>query len=130
MPVRTLTFGVAVLAVLALAASAGAVTGRVVVKPSSPTVGKSATIQVQLTPGSGETVPSTLYLKVISPRGGSLKVPLTRIGKSNSWRTAFLFADKGKWQLRAIAGPGGHPGPAVFSARPPSPSRSASAAAG
>ena len=57
MPARTLTFGVVALAVLALAANAGAVTGRVVVKPSSPTVGKSATIQVQLTPASGERCP-------------------------------------------------------------------------
>jgi hypothetical protein len=109
MPARTLTFGVVALAVLALAANAGAVTGRVVVKPSSPTVGKSATIQVQLTPASGETVPPTLYLRVISPRGGSLRVPLARVGKTNNWRTAFLFADKGKWQLRAIAGKGGSP---------------------
>ena len=109
MPARALTFGVAVLAALALAAGAGAVTGRFVVKPPSPTVGKSATIQVQLTLGSGETLPATLYLKVTSPRGGSLKVPMARVGKGNSWKTSFLFADKGKWQLRAIAGKGGSP---------------------
>ena len=109
MPARTLTFGAVALAALALAAGAGAVTGRVVVKPSSPTVGKSATIQVQLTPASGETLPSTIYLRVTSPRGGSLKVPLARIGKTANWRTVFSFADKGKWRLRAIAGKGGSP---------------------
>ena len=36
-------------------------------------------------------------------------MPLTRVGKSNNWQTVFSFADKGKWQLRAIAGPGGSP---------------------
>ncbi len=106
---RALTFGVAALGALAVAANAGAVTGKIVVKPVSPTVGKSATIQVQLTPRAGETVPSVLYVRVIAPRGGALRVPLTRVGKSNTWRTTFAFADQGKWQLRAIAGKGGSP---------------------
>ena len=103
---RTLTLGAVLLALLTLAASAGAVTGTIVVKPSSPTVGKNAAIVVQL---SGGTAPSTLTLKVISPRGGALSVPLARVGKSNTWKTAFSFADKGKWQLRVVAGKGGSP---------------------
>ncbi len=55
---------------LAFAASAGAVTGKIVVNPSSLSVGKNAAIRVQL---SGATAPATLSLKVISPRGGSPK---------------------------------------------------------
>ena len=67
MPARALSLGAAVLAALAFAAGAGAVTGAVVVKPSSPTVGRSATIQVRLTPAGGEKVPTTLYLRSSRP---------------------------------------------------------------
>jgi hypothetical protein len=118
MPARALTFGIAALAALALAAGAGAVTGRVVVKPSSPTVGKSATIQVQLTAGSGETVPATLYLKVTSPRGGSLKVPMARVGKSNSRRRPRSCSPtRASGSFARSPARAAHPGPAACSAR-------------
>ncbi len=107
MRARTLILGATALAVLALVANAAAMTGTFVVAPTSPVIGKSALIKVKVNKSSGETLPAVLYLKVTSPRGGGLQVPLTRVGKTMTWKTVFAFADKGTWKLSAVAGKGG-----------------------
>jgi hypothetical protein len=106
--VRALAAGVAALAVLATAPTAGAVTGRITVTPASPLVGAKASIAVQVTARSNEKPPAVLYLKVTSPRGGALRVRLTRTG-AGTWRTIFVFADQGRWRLSVVAGIGGSP---------------------
>ena len=110
MQARTPVAVVATLAVLATAAGAGAVAGRVVVTPASPKAGTRATIAVQLSAGGGEKQPSSLYLRVTSPQGAVFRTRLTHSAAS-TWRTAFVFLGQGRWRLSVVAGSGGSPAP-------------------
>ncbi|HVN61026.1 MAG TPA: hypothetical protein VMT59_07165 [Gaiellaceae bacterium] len=100
----------ATLAVLATAAGAGAVTGRIVVTPTSPKAGARATIAVRLSIGSGDKQPTALYLRVTSPKGAVFRTSLTH-GGPGTWRTAFVFLGQGQWRLSIVAGSGGSPAP-------------------
>ena len=93
---------------LATASGAGAVAGQIGVTPSSVMSGVKATISVNLSARSGERLPRGLFLKVTSPQGGTFRVRLSRTAPA-TWRTSFVFFDKGQWRLRVIAGAGGTP---------------------
>lgn len=105
---RALIAGLAALAVAASAAGASTVVGKIVVTPGSPAVGAKAKITVEVTAKPSEKVPAVLYVRATSPRGASLSVPLSHV-KGGSWHTAFVFADRGQWRLRVVAGKGGSP---------------------
>jgi hypothetical protein len=108
MLLRTLVVGLIALAVATSAVGATAVSGKIVVTPGSPVVGTRAKIMVQVTVTSAEKAPAVLYVKATSPRGASLRVQLSRV-KVGSWKTAFVFADRGQWRLSVVAGKGGTP---------------------
>lgn len=103
-----ITLATLAIAAVATASGAGAVAGRIAVTPSSVLSGSKATIVVKVSARSGERLPSALFLKVTSPRGGTFRVRLSRKAPG-SWRTTFVFFDKGQWRLRVVAGSGGTP---------------------
>ena len=105
---RALMVGLIALAVVAGAAGASTVVGKIVVTPGSPVVGAKAKITVDVTAKSTERVPKVLYVRATSPRGASLRVALSR-AKAGLWHTAFVFADRGQWRLSVVAGTGGSP---------------------
>jgi hypothetical protein len=95
-------------AALTTASGAGAVAGRIAVTPSSVVSGGKTTIAVKVSARSGERLPTALFLKVTSPKGGTFRVRLSRKAPG-TWRTTFVFFDKGQWRLRVVAGSGGTP---------------------
>ena len=103
---RGVTLAAIVLFALANVAGAEALTSRISVTPSPVRAGAKATIDVSIAARSGERPPASVYLKITSPRGATLRVRLTR-KTSTTWRTSFVFFEKGQWQLRAVAGSGG-----------------------
>jgi hypothetical protein len=108
MQLRAAALAAIAVAALATAADAGAVTGQIAVTPSSILSGRKATIAVKVSARSGERLPAALFLKVTSPQGGTFRVRLSRKAPG-TWRTSFVFFDKGQWRLRVVAGAGGTP---------------------
>ncbi len=78
---------------LALAPTAAAAKGRLLVDPGKPVVGVATLIEVQ----TGARAP--LYVQLTSPTGVPTKIRLTRV-RTGIWRALYHFADDGQWTLR------------------------------
>jgi hypothetical protein len=107
-PTRCAALAVLLAAVIAAGPAYASVAARITVKPAPVKVGAKTALAVKLTTGASQKPPSALYLKLISPRGWSLRVRLSR-SSTGTWRTTFVFLNKGRWGLRAVAGAGGSP---------------------
>jgi len=109
---------VAALAVLVVAAEAGALSGRVLVSPASPLVGAKTTIEVRVSAQQAGKLPAALFANVVSPQGAALRVRLGRAG-GHVWRAAFVFARAGRWKLRVVDSRGSVVGVATVPVRKP-----------
>lgn len=99
---RAGALGLACLALLApgAAANASAPGVSLLVRPGSPTVGLTSTIDVRLAqakPGS------PVVVAILSPTGLRSRLTLTRVGPG-LWRAAYRFLDDGTWRLSAGVG--------------------------
>lgn len=77
---------------LALAPSAGAAKGRLLVDPQRPVVGLGTLIEVQT------RARAPLFVQLTSPTGIPARIRLTKI-RPGIWRALYRFVDDGQWIL-------------------------------
>ncbi len=97
---RAGALGLVCLALLTTGANASAPGVSLLVRPGSPTVGLSSTIDVQLAQAKPA---SPVIVGILSPTGLRSRLTLTRVGPG-LWRVAYRFLDDGTWRLSVSVG--------------------------